>query len=306
MVMMALKDNPRSLTASFPSICLKYFNVIKEMKSNSEAFTDTLRRETARAHSLSDALVQLRLVSVLIDRELYAKALACFYFILQKIEDLLQQISPHDARVAAFVKQTKGLWRTSAIEKDLQFFLGPSWHDIASDSSKRYVQNYLNHLENSMPSDICIVIHAYTQFAAFASGGRILARLLVKSLFDNDSKGKPRAVDSISGGLHAFQYPHQNVEDLKNEMKCALNALEPHLSERERADMLREHAMVFALNNDVVRSFKVGFIPSAKAYSQLVYRKVQPIICSKRLVIGCAVLAVGMILSHRFCVGADL
>ena len=59
--------------------------------------TDRLRSASKSAHSLSDALVNARLVVLFTDRILYARALACFFFVFKALEDAL---------VKAFAKDT--------------------------------------------------------------------------------------------------------------------------------------------------------------------------------------------------------
>lgn len=269
------------------------------LKMSTEVFTDRLRRKSARAHSLSDALVHLRLVSVLVDRVLYGKAIACFYFVLKRIEDDLEKLKVEEPRISEFVEKSRRLYRASAIEKDLVFFLGPTWHSIAAKSSKPYAEKYLNHIENSMPNRICLVIHAYTQFAAFASGGRILARkLLINTLFSADERGQ-HDIDSLPEGLHAFQYPqNKKVDDLKADMKAALNEVATHLSPQEQSWLMDEHAMVFSLNNGIINSFKVGFMPSAKAYTSWMYRKVSSVVYAKNVFITVVVLTAGVLITQ--------
>lgn len=262
---------------------------------NPETFTDRLRRKTARAHSLSDTLVHLRLVSVLIDRQLYAKAIACFYFVLKRVEEDLQELKSEDPRVAEFYEKSRPLFRSNAIQKDLVFFLGPSWDRIIAQCSKPYVEDYLNHIEGCMTSKLGIVIHAYTQFAAFASGGRILAqKLLLNTLFSAEERGHHDEIDSVPEGLHSFQYASK-VDTLKSEMKNALNALATNLTPQEADCLAHEHAMVFTLNNGIIHSFKVGFIPSAKAYTSWAYKYLYT---KKKMVLGCVAVAAAGVCIH--------
>ena len=59
--------------------------------------TDRLRSASKSAHSLSDALVNARLVVLFTDRILYARALACFYFVFKALEDALAKAFDKDA-----------------------------------------------------------------------------------------------------------------------------------------------------------------------------------------------------------------
>lgn len=49
-------------------------------------FSVQLRRASRKTHSISDALVNARLISILTDPKLYARALGCFYYIFEAIE----------------------------------------------------------------------------------------------------------------------------------------------------------------------------------------------------------------------------
>jgi len=45
-----------------------------------------LTKESRKVHSVSDALVNTRLVALLCDRLLYARAIGCFYFVFARLE----------------------------------------------------------------------------------------------------------------------------------------------------------------------------------------------------------------------------
>lgn len=50
-------------------------------------FSVQLRQASRKKHSISDALVNSRLINLLVDQKLYARALGCFYYIFKSIED---------------------------------------------------------------------------------------------------------------------------------------------------------------------------------------------------------------------------
>lgn len=60
--------------------------------------TDAFKKRSVKQHSVSDALVNTRLLAVVIDRTLYAHALACFYVVLERIEGLLDEETLKDKR----------------------------------------------------------------------------------------------------------------------------------------------------------------------------------------------------------------
>ncbi len=63
-------------------------------------FTERLRSASRSAHGISDALVNARLVVLFTSRELYARALACFYFVFIALEDALSRSWERDQGAA--------------------------------------------------------------------------------------------------------------------------------------------------------------------------------------------------------------
>lgn len=53
--------------------------------------TEQLRQASRKVHSASDALVNAKLVALFVDRELYARALALFYFVFAALEAQLSK-----------------------------------------------------------------------------------------------------------------------------------------------------------------------------------------------------------------------
>lgn len=68
------------------------------MTQPSLPLTEQLRSASVRKHSMSDSIVNARLLTVLVDRVLYARALSCFYWILSRIESDLTQAAKTDQR----------------------------------------------------------------------------------------------------------------------------------------------------------------------------------------------------------------
>lgn len=76
--------------------------------------TERLRSASKSAHSLSDALVNARLVVLFTDRILYARALACFYFVFKALEDALDRAFDKGAGKHAALLFTLGQRRGEA------------------------------------------------------------------------------------------------------------------------------------------------------------------------------------------------
>ena len=66
-------------------------------------FSDHLRHASKQTHSISDALVNTRLITILIDRKLYARALGCFYLIFETLENKLSLIQSSGVEPRTFL-----------------------------------------------------------------------------------------------------------------------------------------------------------------------------------------------------------
>lgn len=254
------------------------------MTQPSPPLTDLLRSASVRKHSMSDSIVNARLVTVLVDRVLYARALSCFYWILSRIESELNHAAETDQRtptsymnklisyilfrhmnagLVPFVTASTPLFRRDAIAQDLEYYLGPDWKRDAEKHSLSYVQAYLERLDYiSSNKDVSILLaaHAFTQHQAFASGGRILASRVIPKGLGLD----PHSTD----GRKAFQYSSGDdayVRAQRESVKSALDDLGKHMSDQEKELFVKEHCLVFTMNNTIVTSFRVGWLNPLRA-----------------------------------------
>lgn len=188
-----------------------------------------------------------------------------------------------------FAKTNSQLYRAAAIAADLEYFLGRDWKAVTSNSNvARCVAPYLAHLE-TLHDGSSIVAHAYTQWAAFISGGRILASKVISKAL-----GLAYDADGCAEGLMAFSYKG-NTAMMKQTLRESLNSLGRELTDEEYSSMIDEHLFVFDLNNHIVKSFRVGMVASIKAYSKFLlsmaqHRKISCIVAS----IGCLVLILAL------------
>lgn len=76
----------------------------------------------SRIHSVANSMLNLKLLVLLSDPTLYARAVSCFYPVFKALEDAIAKAKP------AELKHVKALMpvlaRTAAIEADLQHYLG--------------------------------------------------------------------------------------------------------------------------------------------------------------------------------------
>ncbi|KAL6774054.1 HMOX2 [Auxenochlorella protothecoides x Auxenochlorella symbiontica] len=213
--------------------------------------TQEFRTQTRGIHSISDALVNARLVFLLADRTLYGRALTCFYLVHKQLDMSLHAaaVSTSNTDLKAFVPLLTEAARTSAFEADMAFFLGPDWGTqlVRTPAVEAYV-SHLQHLEDTAP--LALLAHAYTQHMALLAGGRLLAASVAKGM----------GLQAGGAGTAAFTFPPRDRtgRGLRGDYKDALNKLGRELDAPTRSLLLAEHAKAFELNNAVIREFHIG------------------------------------------------
>lgn len=106
----------------------------------------------------SDALINARLVGLFGSRQLYGRALACFYHIFSTIEDCLTEVWGRRSErgdvemegakaVAALRAAATPAMRTRAFESDLAFYLGEGWRSEVGAGQPGMKTNGATHLE---------------------------------------------------------------------------------------------------------------------------------------------------------------
>ena len=73
-------------------------------------------------HSVANSMLNLKLLLLLSDPTLYARAISCFYPVFKALEEALAKAKPAELRNIKELLPV--LARTSAIETDLQHYLG--------------------------------------------------------------------------------------------------------------------------------------------------------------------------------------
>lgn len=195
-----------------------------------------------------------------------------------------------DAGLVPFVDASTPLFRSDAIAKDLEYYLGPDWKHDAEKHSLHYVQAYLDRLEylsSQRELNILLAAHAFTQHQAFASGGRILASRVIPKGLGLD----PRSTD----GRKSFQYSSEDDADVRvqrESVKSAMDELGKHMTEKEKELFVQEHCLVFSMNNTIVTSFRVGWFSPLRAGLSFVSKN----LLSSRL----GWMAVGMLILYHY------
>lgn len=178
-----------------------------------------MRQSSRKAHSLSDALVNSRLVLLFTDCKLYGRALSLFYYVFCALEKELEASSETlgEKRMLLLRK----LYRSKQFQSDLEFYLGAeSWRGEAesvraANPSLVEYEEHLHRLGGDKP--LLLLSHAYTQFMAILSGGQILKGLAKRNLKAANSNKLPSTC--------AFEYPEltSSVSSAKAEFRLIID-----------------------------------------------------------------------------------
>ena len=223
-----------------------------------------MRAESKKSHSISDALVNSRLVMLYMDPHLYGRALAIFFYVFRALEAALESSSM--AKDETKMKLLRRLYRSSQFQKDLEFYLSSSWQEEAeivrsSNPSLLRYEQHLQQLSKEGDGDL-LIAHAYTQFMAVLSGGQILKSLAKKYLQikAREEKGSGSLISSASASTQSFEYlAEPSTSSLKAEFKAFADDLGKVMGSEQRRRFLSEHLFAFRSNNETIRSFKMGY-----------------------------------------------
>lgn len=210
--------------------------------------TEQMRKATRTAHKISDAVVLSKLVTVLTDKVVYAKAISSFYPIYKALETKVfkHRDLPQLAPVAAIYDKIQ---RTAAIESDLEYFLGPKWQDHVVMNPA--VEQYLQHLD-SIEQDHPALLLGFAYGLHFVALFGPLGRRIKKTLQLEGSDGVRMYTLEGSGSL---------LKDLKSAVNAAGETLDPVLRER----VIEQGIKLYTYNNSVVQAFSPGAYAYLKA-----------------------------------------
>ncbi|KXZ45422.1 hypothetical protein GPECTOR_55g328 [Gonium pectorale] len=198
-----------------------------ENSAGTQGLCAHFNRTSRKIHTLSNSLVNAKLVALFSDRELYGKALACFYYVFAALEAALDQaLNAGDPDMLQFREPLKGgLYRAVGFRQDLEYYLGKDW-EAACPKSK--------------------ALQEYEHLAA-ASGGQIVKRAVRKHF---------RLPEDA--GTSAFDFPGESNNTLRSQLKSKLDAWGRGLSSEEVEQLTDEHLAAFAYNNGIIRAFPVS------------------------------------------------
>ncbi|GAB4814657.1 hypothetical protein N2152v2_001703 [Parachlorella kessleri] len=216
--------------------------------------TKRLKAAGKELHTISDALVNARLVALFTSRELYGRALGCFYHVHKQLDSALQRSD--DKTIIKLQTVLKPLYRTEAYERDLQFYLGPNWRQRVPVTAP--IKAYTDHLEElAKLRPLLLLAHSHSQHLAMLSGGQIMGGLARKGM------GLPEGE-----GTAAFEYQGK-VGGIRSAYLSALDEEGSHMDDATLQRLLHEKRVSFQMNNQIIRSFRMGYLAPLKAAARL-------------------------------------
>uniref|UniRef100_H3HB61 SAC3/GANP/THP3 conserved domain-containing protein n=1 Tax=Phytophthora ramorum TaxID=164328 RepID=H3HB61_PHYRM len=201
--------------------------------------TEQMRAATREIHSVSDNLVNLKLVVALTDKELYGRALMLFYYVYAQLESSIKIHKEHEA-FSGLYELLDEIARADKIAKDLRYYLGEDWNTKYQPTPA--VQDYVKHLQElGKKNPILALPYCYHMYMAILAGGVMIKKLVKRSF-------KPPEGD----GLNAFAFDVKSNKALRDTIKDKINAV-PY-DEATKKLILVESMNCFKMNNQVVGS----------------------------------------------------
>ncbi|GLC35332.1 hypothetical protein PLESTB_000576300 [Pleodorina starrii] len=226
--------------------------------ADGEALTLSARMNKAskKIHNLSNSFVNAKLVALLTDRELYAKALSRFYVVFTALESALDKaLKQGDPDVGKFKTLfcDASMYRAAAFRTDLEHLLGPDWETRCGPRSVP-LQEYEHHL-SLLASDQprLLLAHCYTQHLGITAGGQIVRRAVRKHL------ALPEGC-----GTAAFEFKGETSSAIKAHFKSTFDEWGRGLSEEDVQQLVSEHLTAFQFNNAIIRAFPIPAAAVAK------------------------------------------
>ena len=181
-----------------------------------------------------------------LDRNQYVKLLVSLYHIYRSLEQALAQHSEHPIlRTLYFPKE---LSRTTALEKDLAYFLGPNWAQHSVLTPSPCTRDYVARIDTAAKErPLLLLAHAYTRYLGDLSGGQMLKKVAARAL----------ALPPTNEGLSFYIFEHiQSARAFKEQYRAALDAT--GLALRSADAVAGEARAAFIMNIRVFQELGAG------------------------------------------------
>ena len=193
----------------------------------------TLREGTKKAHTMAEnvGFVKCFLKGV-VEKSSYRKLVSNLYFVYSEMEEQMHLHRDHPILSKIYFPL---LNRRSSLEKDLSFYYGADWSElaVASPAGQAYVQR-IRDISKTEPE--LLIAHAYTRYMGDLSGGQIL-------------KGIVQCAMNLSEGQGVSFYEFEDIADEKQFKTLYRQRLDEFLlSELTVARIVDEANAAFEMN----------------------------------------------------------
>ncbi|XP_076231039.1 heme oxygenase isoform X2 [Calliopsis andreniformis] len=212
-------------------------------KNDEDTFCKKLRKTTKEIHTLSDTLVNAKLAFGFFDDSVWADGLLVFYEIFRYLEGAMVRLK--NTKIGLFPLDR--LERTKAFERDLDFYLGKGW--MKHYSPRESVVKYLMHLREIEDTDpMLLMAYIYHLYMGLLSGGIILRkkRQLMQKIFPF------KEIQTHGSNITTFE--NNSIFELKKTIRDTMNRIAETLDEDTKNKLIEESRIVFALNNEIIKS----------------------------------------------------
>ena len=154
--------------------------------SPATTLTDEMRRASKDIHDTSDRLVNIKLGLVLTSPGLYGEALALFYPIFAKIEDIIELHKGHE-QIGKMYPLLEVMRRAPGFRKDMEYYLTSDRRaeldQMVQRGENSVMEEFLQHLDRISKEDpVLILAYIYHEYAGILAGGQIIRRIVQKAL----------------------------------------------------------------------------------------------------------------------------
>ena len=175
-----------------------------------EKFSSAMKRQTWQDHDAAEYTAYMQaLLEGKLTRDEYADMVSQHYFAYLVIEDAAEKLKD-DPIAGRFVSD--GLTRVPALERDLEFLLGPDWRDRIepNEGTQEYVAR-LQEVIYDWPGGF--VAHHYTRYLGDLSGGQVIRVAAERTYELKDHKGAEFYVFPGIPDYKAFKIDYRDALD---------------------------------------------------------------------------------------------
>jgi heme oxygenase len=212
-----------------------------------QSLSAQLREGTKQSHSMAEnvGFVKCFLKGV-VNKSSYSRYLTNFYYVYSALEEGFTQHQDHELVGTLYYPE---LWRKPSLEKDLDYFCGPNWHNRIQMSPACRV--YVDRIQTLSQTDpVLLIAHAYTRYIGDLSGGQILKKVARRAMGLADGEGT---------AFYDFeQIKHEGK--FKQQYRAALDGLDLDQATIER--IVAEANYAFKLNMDLFQELEGNWILS--------------------------------------------